>query len=90
VLSDEGKEIELKEADEGALKTAAELGIDFRNEMVEEETDGIKGLRTEAEVEIEKSDAVDETEEVEKTEKPAEASDAEEPVAVEETKEVKK
>lgn len=90
VLSDEGKEIELKEPDEGALKAAAELGIDFRNEMVEEETEGVTGLRTEADVEIEKSDAIDETEEVEKIEESTEADDAEEPAEVEETEEVKK
>jgi len=96
VLSDEGKEIELKEVDEGALKTAAELGIDFRNEMVEEEAEGVAGLRTEAEAEIEKSDVLDETKEAEETEKveetkeSAEAGDTEEPVEVEETKEVQK
>ncbi len=33
VLSDEGKEIELVEADEDIFKTAAELGIDLRGEL---------------------------------------------------------
>ena len=33
VLTDEGKEIELVEADEDIFKTAAELGIDLRGEL---------------------------------------------------------
>jgi DNA-directed RNA polymerase subunit beta len=50
VLSNQGKEIELKEVEEGALKTAEDLGIDFHGELVEEEE---TKTETEAEAEVE-------------------------------------
>ncbi len=52
VLSDEGKEIELKETEEGALKSAADLGIEFRRESQEEleEAEEIQGIEVETDV----------------------------------------
>ncbi len=50
VLSGEGKEIELKETEEGALKTAADLGIDFAGAgTAEAESADMKAMHLEGE-----------------------------------------
>jgi len=55
VLSNEGKEIELKGVEESSLKTAEDLGIDFRSEIVdgEAETEAETEINTEIETETE-------------------------------------
>ncbi|MEW6188969.1 MAG: DNA-directed RNA polymerase subunit beta [Actinomycetota bacterium] len=49
VLSDEGKEIELKEKEEDVFKTAEELGIDLRGEPEPEAEESLKTLESTSE-----------------------------------------
>jgi DNA-directed RNA polymerase subunit beta len=88
VLSGEGKEIELKETEEGALKTAADLGIDFTGGIpAEKESADMEAMHLEGEGSIEESkeeaapqepEEPEEAAEVEAEEKEEGSSEAEE------------